>query len=106
MTSPIWDHVLTRRSGVSVLEFSGELDLACISSMQGLLFDQLDAPDVSEVHVDLARVVFLDSSVLGVLIKGVNYAQETGRAFKVVSPSPAVQRILTVTGLDEVLTGP
>jgi anti-anti-sigma regulatory factor len=39
-----------------------------------------------------------------VLISGLNRATEEGRSFTVVNPSPAAQRILTVTGLDEILT--
>jgi len=104
--SPIWRHRMTREAGVSTLWLSGELDLANASTVQALLFEQVESSDVTAVHVDLADVDFLDSSALGVLISGLNHANEEGRGFAVVNPSPAARRILTVTGLDEVLARP
>jgi anti-anti-sigma factor len=68
-----------------------------------LLFEQVQAADVSEVRVDLAEVGFLDSSALGVLISGLNLAQQEGCRSAVVNASVAAQRILAVTGLDDVL---
>jgi anti-sigma B factor antagonist len=43
--------------------------------------------------------------VLGVLISGLNYAQQQGRIFTVVNPSSMARRILGLTGLDESLIG-
>ncbi|MEV6846269.1 STAS domain-containing protein [Actinoplanes sp. NPDC051411] len=105
-SSPIWRHRMTREAGVSTILLSGELDLASASTVQALLFEQVESPEVTAVRVDLAGVGFLDSSALGVLISGLNHAQEEGRGFAVVNPSVAAQRILAVTGLDEVLCGP
>jgi ABC-type transporter Mla MlaB component len=52
--SPTWRHQLNRHDGVSTLAFSGELDLACVPAMQSLLFEQVQAPEVTQVRVDLA----------------------------------------------------
>jgi anti-sigma B factor antagonist len=101
--SPIWHHRMTREAGVSTILLSGELDLASASTVQALLFEEVESPDVTAVRVDLAGVGFLDSSALGVLISGLNHAHKEGRGFAVVNPSPAAQRLLAVTGLDEVL---
>jgi len=103
-TSPLWRHRLTRQAGVSTILLSGELDLACVATLQALMFEQIQAPAVAEVQVDLAEVDFLDSSALGVLVSGLNFAQDQGRSFRVVNSSPAAQRILAVTGLQDILT--
>lgn len=104
--SPIWRHRTTREAGVATILLSGELDLASASTVQALLFEQVESPEVTAVRVDLAGVGFLDSSALGVLISGLNHARKEGRGFMVVNPSLAARRILAVTGLDEVLAQP
>ena len=101
--SPIWHHRITCDAGVSMIWLGGELDLASAATVQALLFEQVECPDVTAVQVDLAEVGFLDSTALGVLISGLNHAREQGRSFAVVNPSPAAQRVLSLTGLDEVL---
>jgi anti-sigma B factor antagonist len=101
--SPIRRHRITHEAGVSTVWLGGELDMASAATVQGLLFEQIESPEVTEVRVDMAEVGFLDSSALRVLISGLNHANEQGRSFAVVNPSPAAQRILTVTGLDQVL---
>jgi anti-anti-sigma factor len=104
--SPIWRHRLIREAGVCTLALAGELDLACSANLQGLLFEQAQADGVDELRVDLSAVAFLDSTVLGVLIGALQYAEAQGRCFAVVEPSPAAQRILAITGLDTVLLRP
>jgi anti-anti-sigma factor len=101
--SQTWRHQLIREAGVCTLAFSGELDLACVPAMQALLFEQVQAPDVTQVRVDLAHVGFLDSSALGVLVSGLQHARNEGCGFAVVDPSPPVARVLALTGLDAVL---
>jgi anti-sigma B factor antagonist len=101
--SPTWRHHLVCRSGVATLALSGELDLACAPMVQALLFEQVRAAGVTEVRVDLEQVSFLDSSALGVLVGGLQYAREHGCGFFVVNPSPMARRVLGLTGLDEVL---
>ncbi|GAA2700686.1 MULTISPECIES: STAS domain-containing protein [Actinoplanes] len=103
---PLWRHHLTSRSGVVTIALSGELDLACTSTVQSLLFDQAQSPEVEDVRVDLAEVAFLDSSALGVLVGAFHYAQEQGCGFAVVNPSPVARRVLAMTGLTEVLVRP
>lgn len=67
------------------------------------MFEQVHTADVAEVRVSLAQVTFLDSSALGVLVSGFNQAASEGCRFTVIDPSPAARRVLTITGLDEVL---
>jgi len=104
MDVPPWGYRVARRRGVSTILLSGELDLASAETVQALLLEQLEADGVAEVLVDLADVGFLDSTTLGVLIKALNFAEELGRGFRVVNPSPPAQRILALTGLDVTLT--
>ncbi|MDR6324128.1 STAS domain-containing protein [Actinoplanes couchii] len=83
--------------------FSGELDLAAAQTVEGILFEWIEAEAVAAVRVDLADVGFLDSTTLGVLIRALQHAKSQGRGFGVVNPSSVASRILSLTGLDSVL---
>lgn len=100
--TPIWRHRLTHQDGVCTIALAGELDLACAAPLQALLFEKAQTSDISEVRVDRAEVGFLDSTALGVAVGGLHHAQEQGRSFAVVSPSPPARRLLEITGLDTV----
>jgi anti-sigma B factor antagonist len=105
-SAPPFRHRLIRQAQVSTVLLGGELDLTSAQAVQALLFEQVQAPAVTEIRVDLAEVGFLDSSALGVLIKSLNYAQDEGRDLVVVNASLAARRILAVTGLQEILMRP
>ena len=51
------------------------------------------------VRVDLALVTYADSSALGMLVKIVEVATEVSAAVRVENPSPAVRRVMQITGL-------
>jgi anti-sigma B factor antagonist len=51
------------------------------------------------VRVDLTLVTYADSSALGMLVKLVEVAQEVSASVRVENPSPAVLRVMQITGL-------
>jgi anti-sigma B factor antagonist len=51
------------------------------------------------VRVDLALVTYADSSALGMLVKLVEVATEVSASVRVENPSPAIRRIMEITGL-------
>jgi anti-sigma B factor antagonist len=76
---------------------AGELDLASVDQVR-MAVEPLAGPGVACLELDLAAVEFLDSSGLAVFI-------ELARChrLRIVAASNPVRRIITVTGLDEVL---
>lgn len=52
-----------------------------------------------DVVVDLAGVTFIDSSGLRVLVEAHHRSSESGRRLALRSPSPAVVRLLEISGL-------
>ena len=58
----------------------------------------------SDVSIDLAGVGFIDSIGLGVLIDAHRRAVETGRRLVLARPSPAVVRLIEISGLADHLT--
>ena len=53
------------------------------------------------VLVDLAAVTYFDSSALQMLVRMAKVADEVSATFRIENPSPAVRRVLEITGLGE-----
>ena len=74
--------------------------------------DAHTAPDVAaaiatsaggRLVIDLSGVEFVDSSGLRVLIDAHQRLQEAGGSLTIDSPSPAVRRLLEISGVDDYL---
>ena len=99
---PGWRHAASHDGGICTIALEGELDIAAAPSLQALFYEQLRAG--KNVRVDLAAVTFLDSSILGALVNGLHNAEKFSVTFTVVNPSRMPLRLLTLTGLLELLT--
>jgi anti-anti-sigma factor len=82
--------------GGRVFALRGELD-ACTS--RGLV-EHLTGPPGSVVVVDLYQLTFVDSSGLGALHAARQKAIQNGGTLVVCRPTPMVNRVLQITGLD------
>ncbi|WP_369195202.1 STAS domain-containing protein [Streptomyces djakartensis] len=82
----------------------GELDLGAHRLLPGLI-DVLDLSD-SGVDLRLEAVAFIDCAGLYVLQVLRERARAQGRAVTVRSSSPAVERLLALTGTRALFTGP
>jgi anti-anti-sigma factor len=79
-----------------VFALRGELDAStCLG-----LSERLVGPPGSLVVVDLGQLTFMDSSGLGALHIARRMAIKDGGNLVVSRPSPIVQRVLEITGLD------
>lgn len=87
----------SRREPAGILvRIGGELDVASIEALQGEI-DALLACEDEPVVVDLAELVFMDSSGIAVLLRLANHFSEV----TVQNPSPLIQRAVEVLGLSE-----
>lgn len=87
-------------AGATVVAVSGELDVASAQVLERELA-KLEA--VTAVVVDLRGLTFIDSTGLGVLVRAHQLAQQQGRRFGLVRGNGQVNRLLSLTGLDEEL---
>lgn len=85
------------RPGQTVLEVSGELDMATAPQLARAL-DELGSAADRVLLVDLAGVGFLGSSGLAVLVN-LHRELEPGRLLRIVAPSREAYRAFAVTGL-------
>ena len=88
--------------GVAHVVLTGELDLSTIEQVEKALAGvEADGPET--VALDLARLTFLDSSGLRVIVSADQRARREKRRFVVVRGPDTVQRVFSITRLDEQL---
>jgi len=84
----------------TVLAVAGELDLASSPTLEEAL-DAVTGTTPELLILDLSALEFMDSTGLSVLVRAHQRALEAGRRFALVKGSPQVQRLLTLTGIDD-----
>jgi anti-anti-sigma factor len=94
----------TRVPGVALVALAGEHELYGAAKLQQQI-DALIADDLSIV-IDLREAVFLDSSIVSVLVRAQKLAASSGVDYRVVlgkSTGTPVRRMFEITGLSDVL---
>ena len=98
-----FDIVLKTRGGTARVILSGALDLAAVSDLRAAFARATEGPAYSAVQVDLDRVTFIDSTIVGVLAAARDAAAERALAFTATRAHGLVKRTLVVAGLGGVL---
>ncbi|GAA3085856.1 STAS domain-containing protein [Streptomyces roseofulvus] len=91
-----------RDGRTAVLTVSGELDMETADRLREVLAEQF-GQGRRRVVLDLSALDFMDSSGLNVLIQAVIRAREAGGDLYLAGPTPAVRRILEITGVTTTL---
>lgn len=86
-----------------VFAVEGELDLASSPTLEQEI-DRVSDDDIDLLIVDLRELRFMDSTGLHALVKANKRANESGRKFAVVQGGAQIQRLLSLTGVGELLT--
>jgi anti-sigma B factor antagonist len=84
----------------SVIAVSGELDLASSGALEEELA-RVAATGIRQIVIDLRDLEFMDSTGLSTLVKAHQRAQEAGQEFGLVRGPQQVQRLLSLTGVEE-----
>jgi anti-sigma B factor antagonist len=87
----------------TVIALSGELDLASSAALDEELLRVIES-GAQQVVIDLRELEFMDSTGLSTLVKAHQRADEAGQGFAVVRGPQQVQRLLSLTGVEERLT--
>jgi anti-sigma B factor antagonist len=96
---------ISRTDGVATVVVSGEVDVASGPTVAGAIREAVTADAVDTVLVDLSAVQFLDSSGIGLLLKGRRLADQRGVAYRVVGANGLILRVLELGGVWEHLCG-
>ncbi len=91
--------------GATRLALLGELDLSSVQQLTARLSQLRDAG--MAVRLDLSALEFLDSTGIAAILGALRHAQLEGRDLSVMNDlMPRVRRVMTLTGLDQVLWPP
>src|SRR5919198_5859333 len=86
----------------AVVTAHGDLDAFTAPALADAFADAaVDSHD--RVVIDLSRVVFMDSTALGLVVKAVNEIGDRGGDARLVLPEESARRIFEITTLDRVL---
>jgi anti-sigma B factor antagonist len=92
-----------RGSGEYVIALSGELDLHTCPEFKEELVAVIGR-GATHVVVDLADTTFIDSTALGVLLRGVERLRAADGRLSVACRDPRICKVFEVTGVDRVFT--
>jgi anti-sigma B factor antagonist len=84
----------------SVIAVSGELDLASSGALDDELA-RIATSGVTQIVVDLRELEFMDSTGLSTLVTAHQRAEDAGQQFGLVRGPQQVQRLLSLTGVED-----
>jgi len=87
--------------GVGIVSIAGEFDLATADRLAAALV----APSLTgkPVVLNLSSLEFLDSTGLSEIVLGWRRLNDQGLGFVLLSPSPAVRKVLEMTGVESII---
>ncbi len=92
----------TRTSGHwAIVDVEGEVDVFTAPKLREQIVALL-GEDANRIVVNLARVEFMDSTGLGVLVGGLKRVKEREGTLALAGAHGTVLRVLNITGLDSV----
>jgi len=98
---PGFDLITTRTDGDVVVRLIGELDLATAPRL-GEELAGLTVGGALHITLDLAELVFIDSTGLSVLVSGLERLRDLGGNLALRSPNASTMKVFEITGLSGV----
>ena len=88
------------RDGLLHVALRGELDLSSVAKVQEEL-ERIEQSAPATVVLDLSKLTFLDSTGLRCLVTADERARQSGRRVVLVKGPSSVQRVFTITRLED-----
>ena len=85
-----------------VITVSGEVDLATSPELDNAIIVAIES-GTSSLAIDLTDVSFMDSSGLGVIVRGLKRCREADKDLDLVITNERVLKVFGITGLDQVI---
>ncbi|MGQ4385606.1 STAS domain-containing protein [Streptomyces sp. SAS_270] len=96
--APLAIDVTVPREDVVLVGVKGFLDVDTATELHHHLANQM-VHGRRHLLLDLSEVPFMDSSGINIILKAYQEARRVGGSVRLISPAPAVQRILDLTGV-------
>ncbi|MHB8658757.1 MAG: STAS domain-containing protein [Solirubrobacteraceae bacterium] len=88
------------RDETAIVTIVGEVDLATAGALEQQV-DRAAKSGARRVILDLTGVEFMDSTGLSVIVKAARRCDQEGQEFGLIRGPHQVQRLLSLTGIDE-----
>jgi stage II sporulation protein AA (anti-sigma F factor antagonist) len=82
-----------------LINLSGELDHATAPPIRGKLDEIIKTTRFSEAVFDLKDLKFMDSTGVGLIMGRYKLIRNQGKVLFIKNPSPAIDKVLTVSGI-------
>jgi anti-sigma B factor antagonist len=92
--------LLRLSADLAIVELEGEVDIYSSPQFKEALSQGIA---VGRIVVDLAKVTFIDSTALGVVVGGVKGIRAHGGSLDIICRDENIRRIFEITGLDRIL---
>ncbi|MCF2129705.1 STAS domain-containing protein [Strepomyces sp. STD 3.1] len=96
--NPLSVEVTLPREEIALLKVAGYLDVDTATELQHHLANQLHHGR-RHFLLDLSEVPFMDSSGMNIILRVYQEARELPGSVHIISPAPAVRRVLDLTGV-------
>jgi|SRR5882724_11272475 len=100
--SPLRISVTAGETG-PVVTLSGEADLSTAAELSEVLTHQVSSGS-QHLTVDISELSFADSASVRTLVLAGRAMKDRGGALEVTNPKPAVARLLSLMGVDQMIT--
>ena len=87
-----------------VVHIGGEMDHHSAVAVRTEVDARIAADRPDRVLLELSSIDFMDSSGLGLIMGRYTFVQRYGGTFAVLDPSPAVLKIITLAGMERMIT--
>jgi len=91
-------------SGVAVITISGRLALGGETERLDAAVKGLLEKNVKKFVLDITTLDYADSSGIGMLVSCLTNVKKAGGELKLVGANPRIKRILSMTGVDSILS--
>jgi len=86
--------------GVPIIRAGGQIDMSNYVEVHGLILAEIEEGH-PHIVLNLRKVDFMDSAMLGMLLRSLDKAEQRGGLLVLVT-NPFIDRILSVTGLTNI----
>ncbi len=81
----------------------GEIDHHTASSIRTEIDMRIEKEKPKELELDFAKVSFMDSSGIGLVMGRYKLMSEKGGVVRVLNPPPPIKRVMTIAGLNRLV---
>jgi len=92
----------TNANDRTVIAVSGEVDIATSPALDSAVITAI-GEGAKHITIDLTDVSFMDSSGLGVVVRGLKRSREADIDLDLVITNDRVLKVFAITGLDQVI---